>query len=71
MIVPRELRKIIADLHKNVEDEKYIPGDMTDFLNYAETLASLYGICTADVFMQIYNRDFPEKKIIEEIKKEV
>ncbi|MBQ1832606.1 MAG: hypothetical protein II114_02405 [Treponema sp.] len=71
MIIPRELRKIIADLHKNVEAEKYIPGDMTDFLNYAETLASLYRVCTADVFMQIYNRDFPEKKIIEEIKKEV
>ena len=65
MIIPRELRKIITDLHKDAKAEKYFPGDMTDFLNYAETLASLYGICTADVFMQIYNRDFPEKKIDE------
>ena len=63
IIVPDEIKDIFYDLMQKTHDGKFYPGDLLDFLNYAETLSSLYGICPVELFIEIYNRDFPKNGI--------
>ncbi|MBR1910852.1 MAG: hypothetical protein IJ828_00690, partial [Treponema sp.] len=64
-VIPKEITDMIPKLYDtiNVKGRKMVPGGLNMFPWYAKTLASLYGVCTPEVFMEIFNRDFPEAKI--------
>ncbi len=65
IVIPDEIYDLIPKLYDsiNINGKKMIPGNLDMFPEYAKTLASLYGVCTPEVFMEIFNRDFPETKI--------
>ncbi|NLK45167.1 MAG: hypothetical protein GX297_00685 [Treponema sp.] len=62
LCAPIELAKHYINVIKATEGEdehgKYFP-----FVNYARLLASLYGACSVEQFMEIYNRDNKSAKI--------
>lgn len=58
-IIPDE----IVSKSLSYSEEDFETGKLSDFANYAKILSSLYGIYDFDLFMQIYNRDYPDKKI--------
>lgn len=66
LVVPDEVKEKIMVLIKQAKNNEFEPGEMNPFLQYCEVLSNLYGICTPDVFMQIYKRDYPKVKIAKE-----
>ncbi|MBO4859594.1 MAG: hypothetical protein J5527_13860 [Treponema sp.] len=63
LVVPDEVKAKIQELVKLAKEDKFTPGDLHDFMEYGEVLSALYGLCPTDVFMQIYERDYPDIKI--------
>lgn len=66
-IIPEE----IVSKSLSCNENNFVPGKLFDFANYAKILSTLYGAYDIDLFMQIYNRDFPNQKITDkkELKK--
>ncbi|MGN0739124.1 MAG: hypothetical protein ACI4LX_03010 [Treponema sp.] len=62
-VVPDEIREKVLDLAALAKAKKYKPGFLHDFMKYCEVLSSLYGLCPLELFMQIYERDYPDCKI--------
>lgn len=62
-VVPDEIRERVFDLVALTKTDKYKPGTLHDFMQYCEVLSGLYGLCPAELFMQIYERDYPDCKI--------
>lgn len=63
LVLPDEVREKISELVSLAKADKYKPGYLNTFMNYGEVLSDLYGLCSPDVFLQIYERDFPDNKI--------
>lgn len=71
LVVPDEVKVKVRELVKLAKEDKFNPGDLHDFMEYGEVLTALYGLCPTDVFMQIYERDYPESKINKKNKKDL
>lgn len=63
LILPDEVREKISELVPLAKAEKYRPGNLNSFMYYGEVLSDLYGLCPTEVFLEIYERDFPSNKI--------
>lgn len=61
-IVPDETVDFINQLLL-ADPELKTAGNMEDFHAYAAVLTALYGICPIKIFMDIWNRDFPNMQI--------
>lgn len=71
LVVPDEVKAKVRELVELAKEDKFEPGDLHDFMEYGEVLSALYGLCPTDVFMQIYERDYPESKINKKNKKDL
>ena len=65
LLIPNEVKSKIAEIVAATKKSELSPGDLNQFMCYAETLSALYGLCTKDVFLQIYNRDNPKSQLSE------
>lgn len=65
-IISEEVKEIMFDLFMKMDKGAFTPDDLHDFFCYADVLASLYGICPLNLFIEIYTRDFPDTKIKKE-----
>lgn len=61
-VLPKENAKIFAEILAS-DPELNHAENMMDFHKYAAVLTQLYGICPVSIFMEIWNRDYPDKQI--------
>ena len=65
LLIPDEVKSKIAETAVAAKKQEFNPGDLNQFMCYAEILSALYGLCTKEVFLQIYNRDNPKNQLPE------
>ena len=56
-VIPNELQPVAEQMLNTVSSVETQPIARNDLMLYANVLTSLYGICSVDLFMSIYNRD--------------
>ena len=58
-VVPDELYESIDNFINDIGKRKMPPGELYPFMRLGSIFASLYGVCPADLYMKLYNRDAP------------
>ena len=62
LVLPKENAKIFAEILASDPELNHAENKM-DFHQYAAVLTQLYGICPIKIFMEIWNRDYPDNQI--------
>lgn len=58
-VIPDELYESIDNFINDIRKREVPPGELYPFMKQGSIFASLYGVCPADLYMKLYNRDAP------------
>ena len=58
-VIPDELYESVQKFMKDITQRSMEPGELYPFMMFGRLFASLYGVCPANIYMELYNRSVP------------